>query len=75
MYCVKCGTKLDENGYCSHCKTYKDSVRTVVLTCKTCKGTLIVEKDRKTLTCPYCNSSELIVEDSDVQIQRIKSET
>ena len=48
---------------------------TVQLTCKYCGATMIVEKDRPIISCPYCHSTEMIQEGDEVKVQRIKSAT
>mgnify|MGYP005748828755 CR=1 FL=1 len=48
---------------------------TIKLTCKSCGATMIVEKDRSIITCPYCHSAEMIQEGDEVKVQRIKSAT
>lgn len=49
--------------------------KTISLVCKNCKGTMMVDKDRSVLKCPYCGSEELIRENDNVRIVKIKNET
>ena len=81
MYCSKCGEKLSENDtYCSRCgkainaEKKEATVETVQIRCKSCNGTMTLSSDRKVLSCPYCESTELIVESDSVTKQRIKSD-
>jgi len=81
MYCSKCGAKLSEHdAYCSKCgkstnaESNEATVETVQLRCKSCNGTMTLSSDRKVLSCPYCESTELIVESDSVAKQRIKSD-
>ena len=81
MYCSKCGEKLSENDtYCSRCgkainaEKKEATVETVQIRCKSCNGTMTLSSDRKVLSCPYCESTELIVESDSVTKQQIKSD-
>ena len=81
MYCSNCGLELSEqDSFCSKCgKATKsdeksNSFETVQIRCKSCNGTMTLSADRKVLSCPYCESTELIVENASVAKQRIKSD-
>ena len=81
MYCSKCGSQLSEHdAYCSKCGKLTNSesdeaaIESVQLRCKSCNGTMTLSSDRKVLSCPYCESTELIVESDSVTKQRIKSD-
>lgn len=45
------------------------------LKCKSCDGTLFVDEEREILQCPYCGSSELLIESDEVTIERIKQKS
>lgn len=49
--------------------------KTISLVCEKCKGTMTVDKDRSVLRCPYCGSAELIPENDNVKIAKIKNDT
>lgn len=80
MQCKKCGAEISFNSkFCSECgaKVIDESVRkvksTIQLKCKTCGGVLTIDADREVVSCPYCDSKELIEESDAVTIERIKS--
>lgn len=82
MFCIKCGTKLsNEAQFCSNCgwdvnvqdlQTFNNG-RIKQLKCKDCKGILNVDTENSLLICPFCGSKELIIEDKDIVIERIRS--
>lgn len=84
MFCSKCGQKLmDDAIFCFKCG-YKvgtsisentNHERITHLRCKSCNGSMSLDKDRPVLTCPYCGASDLINESDAVTIQRVKSNT
>lgn len=49
--------------------------KTVSLVCAHCGGTMTVDKDSSILKCPYCGSAELIRENDNVKIAKIKNDT
>ena len=78
MYCVNCGNKVDENAkFCSNCgirvSEQKNALLTKQLRCRNCNGAMIVDEEQPVMSCPYCGSRELILENDKVTIQRIKS--
>lgn len=77
MYCSNCGKEISEGAnFCSNCGfpiNESKEVVTKVMTCKTCGGQLKIDGDEPVLSCPYCGSKELIIEDKDVSIARIQS--
>ena len=48
-------------------------METIKLKCKTCGGVLTVDKDRAVLSCPYCQSQELVVESDKIVIEKLKA--
>lgn len=48
---------------------------TVSLVCAHCGGTMTIDKDSSVLMCPYCGSRELIRENDNVKIAKIKNDT
>lgn len=48
---------------------------TVSLVCAHCGGTMTIDKDSSVLMCPYCGSKELIRENDNVKIAKIKNDT
>lgn len=77
MKCVKCGQEVNDSmRFCPHCGTKNEPAhKTVQLRCKECGGTLQVDAGKSVLVCPFCQSTELLVESDEVTIQRIKSNT
>lgn len=77
MYCTNCGKEISEgSNFCSNCGfpiNESKEVVTKVMTCKTCGGQLKLDGDEPVLSCPYCGSKELIIENKDVSIARIQS--
>lgn len=47
----------------------------VTLKCKSCNGTMEVDSKKEVLKCPYCGSSDLLIDSDEVKIQKIKFET
>ena len=80
MFCSKCGNPLSDDAFfCSCCGnkvslSHTSSVSKIVhLICKKCGGTMSVEKDRPVIRCPYCGKQDLVIEEKDVAMQRIRS--
>lgn len=48
---------------------------TVSLVCTHCGGTMTIDKDSSVLMCPYCGSTELVHENDNVKIAKIKNDT
>ena len=78
MFCSQCGKEIiKEARFCAYCGKEVESapsIETIQLRCKSCNGVLTVEEGRKVLSCPFCQSKELIVESEGVVKQRIQSE-
>ena len=51
------------------------TITSIQLKCKNCDRTLLIEKNKDILFCPYCGSKELIIESDAVKIQKIKLQT
>lgn len=81
MYCVKCGAALpDGANFCPGCgKRIKriapnyGEIKTVQFRCKGCGHVMEIDPDSPVLRCSVCGSNELIQEDTDVTIERIRS--
>lgn len=79
MYCNNCGARLSDNSkFCNNCGNQVDSVSasgnyTMQLKCKNCGGVMSIDPNRQIMSCPYCDSRELMVESDNVKIQNIKS--
>ena len=80
VFCFNCGTELSKGAkYCAKCGSKAVTMscmgNTVQLKCKSCDGTLFVDEEREILQCPYCGSSELLIESDEVTIERIKQKS
>ena len=81
MNCPRCGKKVVENAkYCHNCgfQITDDDVRyfqRVKLRCKECGATMEYEPDGQQAVCSFCGSKELIIEDTEITVERIKSKT
>lgn len=51
-----------------------EDVKTYVLRCKSCGGTLEPTDDEDVLVCPYCGSREIIEESDAVKIEKMRAE-
>lgn len=76
MQCTKCNASLPEGAeYCLQCGTKVEKVngpKKISLTCSNCNGTLTVDADKEILTCPYCGSKEMLVENDEVKIAKLQ---
>lgn len=85
MFCYNCGSKvIDGAKFCASCGTNlstssapvsaKTATGKLQLRCDSCNGTLIGTVNNPILKCPFCGSTEMIIESDAVKTQRIKSD-
>lgn len=48
---------------------------TIDMRCEDCGGVMSVDRDRRTITCPYCGSKKMVAESEEVKLARIWKET
>lgn len=80
MFCSQCGFQLNEDAkFCSNCGEAVNikmrNAKSRQLRCQNCDGVMNVEEDKTVLLCPYCGSKELLIENDNVKIAKIKSQT
>lgn len=79
MFCSNCGEKIeDSSSFCKNCGakiTNNDKTERVQLKCNECGGVMTADSSNKTLHCPYCGSSEVIVYGDAVEVERIRNDT
>ena len=79
MFCSKCGFQLpDGSSFCPRCgANFRNSepVRMISVKCKNCGSIMNANADSRMLTCPYCGSTQMIVENDTVTIERIRKQT
>lgn len=80
MFCSKCGKEIRGGSrVCPKCgntiSSSESSVRAVQFVCKGCNSVMTISTDSPILKCPCCGSSELIIENDNVTIERIRSKT
>ena len=79
MYCNSCGKQIPEGSlYCNYCGRKTDSVsgpKFVLMRCQNCQGTMTIDEGKNILECPYCKSTQLIIESDQVKMQKIRSDT
>lgn len=82
MFCPQCGKPvLDGAKFCVDCGFPIGSspdpkyIQVIQLRCKHCDGIMTVDPETHIIACKYCGSKELIVENSKVTIERIRSKT
>lgn len=79
--CPICGEELEIDAkYCSGCGNPVQKIgsrqhpTTLECTCKNCGGTMNYEPDQSVLLCPFCGAKQIVIEDEDITIARIRSE-
>jgi hypothetical protein len=80
MFCSKCGASVTEGSkYCHCCGTVIEkesySSKYIQLICKRCNGTMQVEEGHQVLICPFCGAKEMLFENDDVIIEKVKNQT
>lgn len=81
MKCPRCGRSISEQSrYCQECGfqiigNNPRYFKTVQLRCKACGATMTIEPEGQQAICSFCGSKELIIEDTEVTVERIKSKT
>ncbi len=55
--------------------TDKNYTGTIILKCTNCGGHLEVDKENDIANCPYCGTSNLLVESDEVVVERIRNKT
>ena len=85
-FCENCGAVLkrkrqsrrtdspEEAGLAAAYDSNESGVKTYVLRCKSCGGTLNRTEDEDVLVCPYCGSKEIIEESDAVKIEKMRAE-
>lgn len=76
MFCSKCGRGLASDlNFCPSCgnRLAEQFTKSIQLKCRSCNGVMSVDTERTVLSCPYCGSKELIIENDEVTIERIRS--
>ncbi len=53
----------------------KNYTATIILKCTNCGGHLEVDKENDTANCPFCGTSNMLIESDEVVIERIRSKT
>ena len=78
--CPICGKELSQNSkYCPGCGNPVQKIgdrnkpTTLQCTCKNCGGTMNYDKEQSILLCPFCGAKEIVIEDEDITIARIRS--
>ena len=81
MFCPNCGRAVAKNAeHCPECgrlleKNEARYEQRIQLRCKHCNGVMTIEPGQNIVLCPFCGSKELLVENTKVTIERIKSDT
>ena len=80
-YCQQCGKPLEDHmRFCGACGAMQQASsadhtpKTINLVCSKCSGTMTADKDKGSITCPYCGSTELILESDTVQVEKIRTQ-
>ncbi len=79
--CPICGKELSQNSkYCPGCGNpvqkigNRNQPTTLQCTCKNCGGTMNYDPEQSILLCPFCGAKEIVIEDEDITIARIRSD-
>lgn len=79
MFCNKCGDKnADGSAFCRSCGSRiadNDKTQRIRLKCKECGGVMTADGSNKTLHCPYCGSSKVVIYGDAIEIERIRADT
>lgn len=79
MFCSNCGKQLPNDArHCASCGVFAGNVvsagiQAVQFHCNSCNSVMHISSESQILRCPCCGSTELIVENDAVTIERIKS--
>lgn len=81
MNCPICGKELSQNSkFCPGCGNPVQKIgdrtkpTTLQCTCKNCGGTMNYDPEQSILLCPFCGAKEVVIEDEDITIARIRSD-
>lgn len=81
MKCPICGEQISRNDkFCPGCGNPVQSLKskgkpvTLQCNCKNCGGMMNFDQKKSILLCPFCGAKEIVIEDEDITIQRIKSQ-
>lgn len=81
MNCPICGEKLSQDSkYCPGCGSPVQKIgdrnkpTTLQCSCKNCGGTMNYDQKQSILLCPFCGAKEIVIEDEDITIARIRSD-
>lgn len=79
--CPICGERISQDSkYCPGCGSpvqkigNRTSPTTLQCTCKNCGGTMNYDREQSVLLCPFCGAKEIVIEDEDITIARIRSD-
>ena len=79
--CPICGEELSKDSkYCPGCGSPVQNIgsrtepTTLQCTCKKCGGTMNYDREQSILLCPFCGAKEIVIEDEDITIARIRSD-
>lgn len=83
MFCHNCGYRFsNEMNFCPNCgqkilnqnkKIENNTYKTFSLKCKQCGGELTIQSDKTVISCPFCGSKELIIENDVVKVAKINA--
>lgn len=79
MRCKKCGNQLSSDAnFCDVCgePVHKENnIKKILLRCEHCGGTLEIDDDKEVISCPFCGSKSIILDNDNVQIEKIRANT